>query len=756
MTMRSILTILLFAVILLPGSCTGKASEQRTEGDGSEANTATEADFQIYPFGEGGQIKMLYDRRQRPQSVYLNGMAYIVFNGGGDEEASGRSDTKPMIVQYNPVTREFSDVVTLGPPDNDHHYGPVIWADTRDRLHVLYGCHSSPGTHLVSKEKASIGSSLDDWEVGAEIAPSISYPTAYRVGGNRQLIYYRTQGHISSWTYRISDDNGKTWVGPENDVTDLDSKGRFEWSSYQCKFPSEDGRYLHVVYTAYDDNRKRDSARYYNPRYKKNISNEWKYNLYYVKVDLETEEVTNFDGGIMDCPIDLDQANARCRIWDTEGRGAGIPPDIVLDENGDPAFLHVLSEETTEQHNYYFVHRVEGEWKQSVIAPSNHQWNSCHVGLDDQGIYHAYLVVGDTYIDTKYAEGMSDVSDFQKEETNYLNTGGYMDKHGGGRIEEWISFDKGTTWELRRDLTPDTTLYPGWRYNNVQAVTNAYGTAVDGLLMYYGWKDKDAPAAKGFLVHEGTPQRYVDRVFDQLDIQKDIVFGEAVNVEGEKQDLLLDIYSPAGDDVKNRPAMLLIHGGGFRLVQDKSQSYIVKIAREFAQRGYVCVSINYRVRANPKDDPEGPMSHALEDAMRGLNWLRESSDELGVDKSRIVVGGGSAGGMIAVNLCYKDEGDSGEWDKSGIVALVDLWGSPWPEWNFYKVAADDPPAIIVHGTDDTTVSYNNSLDLVKEMESLGLHYELVPIEGAGHTPQRRMDIFAMDIAHFLHPLIMDK
>ncbi len=40
-------------------------------------------------------------------------------------------------------------------------------------LHVLYGCHSSPGTHLVSRKPASIGSSLDDWEVGPQIAPSM-------------------------------------------------------------------------------------------------------------------------------------------------------------------------------------------------------------------------------------------------------------------------------------------------------------------------------------------------------------------------------------------------------------------------------------------------------------------------------------------------------------------------------------------------------------------------------------------------------
>jgi len=47
------------------------------------------SDYEIFSFGEGGQIKMLYDRRQRPQSIHLNGKVFIVFNAGGDPGDSG-------------------------------------------------------------------------------------------------------------------------------------------------------------------------------------------------------------------------------------------------------------------------------------------------------------------------------------------------------------------------------------------------------------------------------------------------------------------------------------------------------------------------------------------------------------------------------------------------------------------------------------------------------------------------------------------
>jgi len=117
-------------------------------------------------FGEGGQIKMLYDRRQRPPSVYLNKKVHIVFNAGGQIGASPKARTRPMAITYDPATREFSEIVTLGPGSKDHHFGPVIWADENDYLHVLFGCHRTPGTHLISKQPGWIGSGLDSWDTG--------------------------------------------------------------------------------------------------------------------------------------------------------------------------------------------------------------------------------------------------------------------------------------------------------------------------------------------------------------------------------------------------------------------------------------------------------------------------------------------------------------------------------------------------------------------------------------------------------------
>jgi hypothetical protein len=51
--------------------------------------------------------------------------------------------------------------------------------------------------------------------------------------------------------------------------------------------------------------------------------------------------------------------------------------------------------------------------------------------------------------------------------------------------------------------------YVGWRYNNIQPVVRPDGSIVEGMLLFYGWKDKDAPEAKAFLLHEEGDVRSV-------------------------------------------------------------------------------------------------------------------------------------------------------------------------------------------------------------------------------------------------------
>jgi hypothetical protein len=114
------------------------------------------------------------------------------------------------------------------------------------------------------------------------------------------------------------------------------------------------------------------------------------------------------------------------------------------------------------------------------------------------------------------------------------------------------------------------------------------------------------------------------------------------------------------------------------------------------------------------------------------------------------VAGGSAGGRIGCVVSYHEGPDTNlcssctsaspsgvpytDWNRSGVIALGDLWGSPEPVMRWYSLDSQDVPTCIIHGTADTTIPYQNSLDLYQGLTNVGVTVELHPIAGAGHTP----------------------
>ncbi|MEM9159109.1 MAG: BNR-4 repeat-containing protein, partial [Verrucomicrobiota bacterium] len=432
---------------------------------------------EILPFGNAGQEKMLYDVRQRPQAVYLKDTLYLVYNGEGrsvlNKNSRRRIEALPMALSYDPESRSFSEPIALSEEySTDHHDGPVIWADENERLHVFYGWHRDLGTHLVAERPRSIGASLEDWRAAPVPSQKMSYQWMSRVLGGKQLVFYRTDRHYSSWTYRITGDNGNSWQAPPEDVLDLDLHlgEDTDWSTYTSKAVSADGNFLHLGFVAYDDFKRPaseeeiasgelDARRRQNPRYGNRYPGSYKYNLYYVKIDLRSHEVVNHLGERIRTPIDRSTANTKCMIWDTQWRGGGIVPTMRVDDQGRVSFLHNLSDEDHEYKlSYYYVRKVGEKWIQTRIAPSSHYWNNGYIWEDSEGALRAYLLVGERFLEAK----------------------GVMDRYGGGTIEEWMSEDDGNTWEFERDLTPSRAEYPGWKYNNIQEVRRPDGSIVEG------------------------------------------------------------------------------------------------------------------------------------------------------------------------------------------------------------------------------------------------------------------------------------
>ncbi len=115
-------------------------------------------------------------------------------------------------------------------------------------------------------------------------------------------------------------------------------------------------------------------------------------------------------------------------------------------------------------------------------------------------------------------------------------------------------------------------------------------------------------------------------------------------------DVLVRLYRPANlPDAA--PAFYWIHGGGMVLGDVAgSDVYCGRVADEM---NVLVASVEYRLA------PEHPFPAPLEDCYTGLKWLWESREELGIDPSRVAVGGGSAGGGLAagVALAARDRGE---------------------------------------------------------------------------------------------------
>src|SRR5687768_806535 len=59
----------------------------------------------------------------------------------------------------------------------------------------------------------------------------------------------------------------------------------------------------------------------------------------------------------------------------------------------------------------------------------------------------------------------------------------------------------------------------------------------------------------------GSPTRYLDPVFSSVNVDKDLVYGRVRHLDGSVERLYLDLYRPAGDQRRNRPVLIFIHGG---------------------------------------------------------------------------------------------------------------------------------------------------------------------------------------------------
>ena len=108
---------------------------------------------------------------------------------------------------------------------------------------------------------------------------------------------------------------------------------------------------------------------------------------------------------------------------------------------------------------------------------------------------------------------------------------------------------------------------------------------------------------------------------------------------GESPAQTLDLYLPEQDGSSLRPALVVVHGGGWR-GGDKRRGQWARIPAEYARDGYVAISVNYRLTG------EAPWPAQIEDVKAAVRWLRAHATEYRVDTGRIGAYGNSAGAHL--------------------------------------------------------------------------------------------------------------
>ena len=219
-------------------------------------------------------------------------------------------------------------------------------------------------------------------------------------------------------------------------------------------------------------------------------------------------------------------------------------------------------------------------------------------------------------------------------------------------------------------------------------------------------------------------------------------------------ELRLWIFDSARKADKPLPAIVFFFGGGWT---GGTPTQFEPQSRHLASRGMIAMVADYRVKTRHDAKP----ADCVSDAKACVRWVRANAARLGIDPTRIAVGGGSAGGHLASSVAVLPGLDTAADDKS-VSCLPDalvLFNpatvlAPFPGLNLsgfganlnkerlgcepveispiHHVKAGAPPTIIFHGRADTTVPYETVEKFAEVMQAAGNRCELVGYEGQPH------------------------
>lgn len=237
---------------------------------------------------------------------------------------------------------------------------------------------------------------------------------------------------------------------------------------------------------------------------------------------------------------------------------------------------------------------------------------------------------------------------------------------------------------------------------------------------------------------------YFSKQFDESVIEKltGIPYGEKANQAGRQTKLLVDLFLPPhASESKRQPLIVLIHGGGFcNGAKEKHHDW----ALEYAAYGFAAACINYRLTPEKVRDASPAnfitaATHATEDGMDAIRFLKINAARYGIDPNRIATIGMSAGGWIStLNGTDYDTFNGVPSSYPGITSQVQAaiaTGVSFADNATCKQVRDslmhfdqtDTPILLFHAEKRdrvTTAPWSEAVHLAKLIKKSGNHCEL--------------------------------
>lgn len=217
---------------------------------------------------------------------------------------------------------------------------------------------------------------------------------------------------------------------------------------------------------------------------------------------------------------------------------------------------------------------------------------------------------------------------------------------------------------------------------------------------------------------------------------------DASVVHDPTRGLALDVYRPALAKGATAPVVVFLYGGGWKTGSRDRYRFV---GQRLAERGILAVVADYRTY------PLVTFPGFVEDGARALAWARRHAPEYSGDPDRVFIAGHSAGAQIAALIGtdprYLAAHGMTASDLAGVIGLAGpydfvisggyrpVFGEPalWPQAQAINyVDGNEPPFLLIHGTEDRVVEARDSQQLADKLRANGVRAQLLWLPGAGH------------------------